>query len=752
MANEKIINLDKLKKFRQEYDTRLRGGSIPVGKAFVAEQIENVNDEVGSTQTNPFLFQGTGTDNNTTETPTAPVAKHLELRGNTVNWNQAVDSTNSSKWVTNSNATKSFSDGVTTMIATAKSGRIYQSTTRIIGHKYFVRADIKLTSSEQAADGKISFVIQTGIGIAISLPLEQTTDWQTLTYIFTAQSSGTKTYPSVQDDNTSNWQSIQIKNMMFIDLTQMYGAGNEPANVLAFNRDYPLPYYAYNVRGLKSCSSSKLITIGCNQLSGLNTFIKVIAGQTYELSGVSVGGYIQEYDGQQNLIKTSDEITSTTQIELTSNTHYVKVQATTYSNAMFRLYWNEAHEYVPYIKHEYDLPSVELRMAGSVYDTITPNGVYTQRIGSYTFTGNESGSIKSTDSETGFVTVRFSVLNSSGKSNGELLSSVAIKAPYASFVDTNSGYCFMSGSNAVDFNLGETSVEATLSKLVGTTIYFELGTPIVSEVSLFAENIEVDDFGTMEFVQSVDNEEPIIPQGNKFFYPADYVLFIDNMYNRSKDGGETSNAKNFVTQSELQQAVGDIDLSDYVTTNTDQTISGVKTFGAINCENQLFINVAGTNKFMLAGSFFASIGNLDLGVNSLKWKNLYLSANAFTRNLYLSNNIFNSNGSSTYALTLPDTTSWTSDKEIATTDIFAPTSVSLSDGGTITDNTLKTLIRNEQPIKLNGFTCYFSCDDGTNYQYVNTRYDSNANKNHINVITINKSTWVATFHTSDIAV
>ena len=79
-------------------------------------------------------------------------------------------------------------------------------------------------------------------------------------------------------------------------------------------------------------------------------------------------------------------------------------------------------------------------------------------------------------------------------------------------------------------------------------------------------------------------------------------------------------------------------------------------------------------------------------------------------------------------------------------------SVSLSDGDTITDSALKTLIQNEQPIKLNGFTCYFSCDDGTNYQYVSTRYDSSANKNHINVITINKSTWVATFHTSDIAI
>lgn len=77
-------------------------------------------------------------------------------------------------------------------------------------------------------------------------------------------------------------------------------------------------------------------------------------------------------------------------------------------------------------------------------------------------------------------------------------------------------------------------------------------------------------------------------------------------------------------------------------------------------------------------------------------------------------------------------------------------SVSLSDGGTITDNALKRLIQNGQPIDLNGFTCYFSCDDGTNYQYVSTRYDAVANKNHINVITIDKTTWVATFHTSDL--
>lgn len=85
-------------------------------------------------------------------------------------------------------------------------------------------------------------------------------------------------------------------------------------------------------------------------------------------------------------------------------------------------------------------------------------------------------------------------------------------------------------------------------------------------------------------------------------------------------------------------------------------------------------------------------------------------------------------------------------------DPFTPASVSISDGGTISDTTLKANIQYHRPIVLNGFTCYFSCDDGTNYQYVSTRLDGNTNKIHFNVITINKSTWVATFNTTNLMI
>ena len=189
--------------------------------------------------------------------------------------------------------------------------------------------------------------------------------------------------------------------------------------------------------------------------------------------------------------------------------------------------------------------------------------------------------------------------------------------------------------------------------------------------------------------------------------------------------------------------------SELVDVVSAQTISGVKTFnsdikanGALDfgggatitkdSSNRININYGGNAKIKIASTNTIisnridpdSDNSQDLGRSTVRWKDIYISGNL-------------SDG--TNAVTVAEITKKPS------------TSYSLTDGGTISDDTLKALIQNEQPIKLNGFACYFSCDDGTNYQYTSMRYDANSNKNHINVITINKSTWVATFHTSDIA-
>ena len=498
MANNKIVDREGLKAFRQANDTRYENGIVVVGKSLTAKQLEPISEDAGSIQTAPFLFQGTGTNDNTTSTPTSPIAKHLELRGNSVVFNQ--QGANGNKSAYNVDITFDNQTGVCSCSGTPISSTIEVTLGRkivdAVGHKILIKANI-LTNPNSISVKPRAFNDNNGdAGVYGTTGI--------LSFIFTS-SSDTGSYYGFQLESNVSTNGLTFTYQVF-DLTAIYGAGNEPTSYLQFVRDYPLSYYAYNEGTLKSCKSSKLVTIGCNQFDGtFNTigaykesdYIRVISGQTYALSQTETGfnaKVINQFDYNKNQIKTSYLSTSQTESTLTleDNCCYVKITydytGQTYStptNVMFRLYWNETHDYVDYDKHEYDLPSVELRSVGIVYDTITPNGVYTQRIGVRAYqSGDES--------------------------------------------DTN-----------------------VITDLTNT--YYVLETPIISEVGAFAENIIVDDFGTMEFVQSVDNVEPIIPQGNKFFYPADYVLFLDDLYNVSKDGGDDADANNLVTQSELPQ-------------------------------------------------------------------------------------------------------------------------------------------------------------------------------------------------------
>ena len=94
--------------------------------------------------------------------------------------------------------------------------------------------------------------------------------------------------------------------------------------------------------------------------------------------------------------------------------------------------------------------------------------------------------------------------------------------------------------------------------------------------------------------------------------------------------------------------------------------------------------------FQLNENFAPMVDNsFDLGAYNFKWKNLYLAG-------------YISNGNSTYGLTLPDTTNFTANKEIATTD-QAFNVINASD---ITNNTLTQaqydLITNGKPTLIMG--------------------------------------------------
>ena len=110
-----------------------------------------------------------------------------------------------------------------------------------------------------------------------------------------------------------------------------------------------------------------------------------------------------------------------------------------------------------------------------------------------------------------------------------------------------SGLGITEANNYLYVNTGSSTTQPSGSlqyELADVAKATEQGTP-------FAENVIVDNYGSMEWLDT-NNASVSIPQGCQFFYPADYVEFLDSMYTRSKDGGDSADVSNIVVKSELQ--------------------------------------------------------------------------------------------------------------------------------------------------------------------------------------------------------
>ena len=582
MPNEKIVDREVLKEVREKLQEKIERGDIIAGKAQITEQIENVSPESGNYQEKPFLFQGTGTDSNTTETPTAPIAKHLELRGNTVVFYQLIDyksatftsrgvtfTRSGNGWVANNTATSTGEIGAANCY---NASAAYGGIPVISGHKYLMGTfctDDNIKSYEY-----ISGSVNNRVSGC---------------YIKTANSDGYFSLtPTVEENYTYN--NVYFS-MIFCDLTKMFGAGNEPTSVVQFNRLFPLPYYTYNAGQLVSCKSNKLVTIGYNQFNAQDEFIRVVAGQTYRLmywNGTALtaltSGSIVEYAGDKTTVlktTTYDNLSDLHTVDSTypdngdkgivldNETQYVKITGSSNTNILLNLAWDGSRsDYKAFEKHEYALPNVELKSAGSAYDSHYPDGTHIQRIGSV-----DLGTL---DYEYNSNYKVFYAVPNNAKNPGNDKKANALCVKYNTYdlnrirhdlsADINPGIAIGWTNAGVkicirddSFNADTTAFKTAMS---GVILYYELAAPIETQGTQFIEQVQVDDFGTMEFTtsetESVSN--PIIPQGNRFFYPADYVLLMDDL-NSYTDGDVQVLAKK--SEVEIKQ--------DKLTQSTDLT-------------------------------------------------------------------------------------------------------------------------------------------------------------------------------------
>ena len=207
-------------------------------------------------------------------------------------WNQlARDMTeiasayNLDKWYV-SDGTANASGGIVTLIPTSQYGRINCFIPYIANHKLLVMGDIKLSNSTNANSVVLSVygVDTSASGMA---KCSETTEWQHLQAIYTYTSAN----PSanrimVTDARTSDWGTIQAKNIVCIDLTEMFGStkadeiyameqAEAGSGAAWFKYYFPDDYYPYN-SGIQTSLPSpvfpeEIIGIGEKQLDGTYT-------------------------------------------------------------------------------------------------------------------------------------------------------------------------------------------------------------------------------------------------------------------------------------------------------------------------------------------------------------------------------------------------------------------------------------------------------------------------------------------------
>ena len=170
------------------------------------------------------------------------------LYAGVIEWNQLVRFMDASHWELTA-ATGGFSDGVASVTSTSRYGRVStkkgigENMSLVAGHKYLYSASLY----ETTPTGSIYLQLRKNDESANIVDIVPTakTGWETYSRVFTSEYSG-DVYCRMIDARTEGYDEFKIKNVMLFDLTQMFGAGNEPATVAEFRELFPLDYYAYN--------------------------------------------------------------------------------------------------------------------------------------------------------------------------------------------------------------------------------------------------------------------------------------------------------------------------------------------------------------------------------------------------------------------------------------------------------------------------------------------------------------------------
>lgn len=201
----------------------------------------------------------------------------VDIKGQTLKWNQLVQNGNfasTSGWTVYQPANASINANSNVLTETLTISTLAQGNAYTIGlqktnvisdatHKYlcFVTITLSFTSNVRIELG--------GWPVLGTNPINANTK-TTLSFVSTAYTYNKNLliYPQsgVVGIDLSG-QTIKYENIMLIDLTLMFGAGNEPTAVDEFTSLFPLSYYPYDSGSLIPFMGNGIKTVGKNQLN-----------------------------------------------------------------------------------------------------------------------------------------------------------------------------------------------------------------------------------------------------------------------------------------------------------------------------------------------------------------------------------------------------------------------------------------------------------------------------------------------------
>lgn len=499
---------------------------------------EQLVSAVGEYNKTPYLFRTSG---GSIDIGDREVDK---LVGGTVAFNQMIQNGNfasSSNWQLIGFGSLSVSGNIGTLTSVADNmNSIYQMVTIPAGHKYLISADIK---SDISVNSKFSE------GSAELISCLITDNWQRFSTVANKGSSSNN-IDFIRFSGVNDVITFNIKNVMCIDLTQMFGStiadyiysleqSQAGDGVAWFRNLFGADYYAYNAGQLMSVKTSSHEMVGFNAYDNSTGKAKLVGGMEYQITGTYTS--LSYSTGETITPDANGKFTLSANGELT-------VTGGNATDTCVHLVWDGERddEYEEYKKTSYALDSdLELRgipkldASNNLYydgDTYESNGSVMRKYGIVTYDGTEGGWNWFDNYNQAYID-----LPSLAKYEVDKISYICDKltsVPNQNRTQNLNNFASLISSGAsVAFSAPNCNSLADFKTWLSNnnlTFVYELDTPTTESADPFTNPQAVDDFGTEEYV---DSRTVPIPVGHDTMYQANLRAKLETVPNLPEANG-----------------------------------------------------------------------------------------------------------------------------------------------------------------------------------------------------------------------